>query len=102
RTDIPEIAERFLTANREKRSVLIKKLASGKDEEARRENREEAIRIVNGMEAAAYAALKESGSASAAAFLSDIAIVRGYLYDRSAPVRMILEHLSLVMPKNLL
>lgn len=97
-----EHAEAFIKAGKEARSALIKKLSSGKDEEERRENREEAIRIVNGMEAAAYAALKESGSAPVAAFLSDIATVRGYLYDRSAPVRMILEHLSLVMPKNLL
>jgi hypothetical protein len=37
-----------------------------------------------------------------AALLFDIATLRGYLYDRSAPVRMILEHLSLVIPRNLL
>ena len=97
-----EGAAAFMTAGKEARSALIKKLASGKDEEARRENREEALRIINGMEAAAYAALKKSGDASITAFLSDIATVRGYLYDRSAPVRMILEHLSLVLPKNLL
>ncbi len=97
-----EDAATFIKAGKEARSALIKKLASGKDEEARRENREEVIRIVNGLEAAAYVALKESGGASVTAFLSDIATVRGYLYDRSAPVRMILEHLSLVMPKNLL
>ncbi len=95
-------AEEFIKAGKEKRSALIKKLAQGKDEEERRENREEAIRMVNGMEAVAYAAFKGSGSDSVAAFLSDIATVRGYLYDRSAPVRMILEHLALVIPKNLL
>ena len=97
-----EGAAAFMKAGKEARSALIKKLASGKDEEARRANREEALRLINGMEAAAYAALKKSGNASVTAFLSDIATVRGYLYDRSAPVRMILEHLSLVMPKNLL
>ena len=95
-------AAAFMKAGKEARSALIKRLASGKDEETRRANRDETLRIVNGMEAAAYAALKESSGASVTAFLSDIATVRGYLYDRSAPVRMILEHLSLVMPKNLL
>src|ERR1035437_7418866 len=35
--DISEIAQEFLKATKEKRSALIKKLASGKDEEERRE-----------------------------------------------------------------
>lgn len=84
-----------MKASREKRSALIKKLVSGKDEEERCELRDEAIRIVNGIEAVAY----ERGIGRAdAALLSDIATLRAYLYDRSAPVRMILEHLSLVLP----
>lgn len=94
-----ETAEEFIQASREKRTTLIKKLTSGKDEEERRELRDEAIQIVNGIEAVAY----ERGIGKAdAALLSDIATLRGYLYDRSAPVRMILEHLSLVIPSNLL
>jgi DNA polymerase III delta prime subunit len=96
---IPEIAEEFLHASREKRSAIIKKLTTGTDEEERRERREEAILLVNGIEAAAYAQGKRGGEA--AALLSDIATLRGYLYDRSAPVKMILEHLSLVVPKDL-
>jgi len=97
---IPEAAEAFLKASKEKRSALIKKLTSGKDEEERRELREEAIAIVNGIEAVAYEKLQRGDGV--AALLSDIATLRGYLHDRSAPVRMILEHLSLVIPKNLL
>jgi DNA polymerase III delta prime subunit len=99
KTEIAEAAEHFLAASREKRTALIKKLASGKDEEERRENREQAIAIINGIEAAAYQ--RGIGKADAA-LLFDIATLRGYLYDRSAPVRMILEHLSLVIPRNLL
>lgn len=94
-------AELFITATREKRSALIKKLTSGSGDEGRRENREEAIAIVNGIEAAAYRKFIE-GDEKAAALLSDIATLRTHLYDRSAPVRMILEHLSLVTPKNLI
>jgi hypothetical protein len=97
--EIPEIAETFLKGSKEKRSALIKKLATGSDEEERREHREEAIALMNGIEAAAYAAGKQRGEA--ALLLSDIATLRGYLYDRSAPVKMILEHLSLVVPKDL-
>ena len=102
RIRISEVAEEFLKANKEKRSSIIKKLTSGKDEEERRENREEAIAILNGVEQAAYAAVKKRRGGSAAALLSDIATLRSYLYDRSAPVRMILEHLSLVIPKGLI
>ncbi|MBU6388507.1 hypothetical protein KGQ72_01350 [Patescibacteria group bacterium] len=93
-------AEQFMKANKEKRSAMIKKLTSGKDEEEKRENREEAIAIVNGIEAAAYGKLKRGDGV--AALLSDIAVLRNHLYDRSAPVRMILEHLSLVIPKDLI
>jgi hypothetical protein len=98
---IPEIAEEFLKSNKEKRTALIKKLASGDDEEERRENRDEAIAILNGVEAVAYVKFNKRGG-EAAALLSDIAILRGYLNDRSAPVKMILEHLSLVIPNGLL
>ncbi|OGG40430.1 hypothetical protein A2118_02850 [Candidatus Kaiserbacteria bacterium GWA2_50_9] len=96
---ISEAAEEFMKASREKRSVMIKKLTSGKDEEERRELRDEALTIVNDIEAVAYEKLNRGGEA--AALLSDIAILRGHLYDRSAPVRMILEHLSLVIPEGL-
>lgn len=93
----PEIAQEFLKATKEKRSVLIKKLTSGSDEEKRRENRDEAIALVNGIEAV----LLLGGLEKHVATLSDIATLRTHLYDRSAPVRMILEHLSLVIPNNL-
>ena len=94
-------AEKFIQASKEKRSAMLKKLASGRDEEERRGHREEAIALVSGIEAVAYLHvgftkpyMKE--------LLSDIAVLRGYLYDRSAPVKMILEHLALVTPKDLL
>ena len=80
---------------------MIKKLTSGKDEDERRENRDIAIAIVNGIEALAYEKFTEGGQTSLTSLLSDTATLRGHLYDRSAPVRMILEHLSLVLPKDL-
>jgi len=95
---IPEIAQEFLKASKEKRSALIKKLSSGKDEDDRREHREEAIALVNGIEAA----LRRNSLEKRAATLREIATFRGHLYDRSAPVKMILEHLSLVIPSNVL
>ena len=96
-------AEEFIKANKEKRSTMIKKLTIGKDEEEKRENREEAIALVNGVEAVAYEAMKNDGYRKPIIIelLSDIALLRSHLYDRSAPVKMILEHLSLVLPKDL-
>lgn len=94
-------ATAFLKATKEKRTALIKRLASGRDEEEKREHREEAIALVNDIEAAAYAAYKKNPSASLHALLSDIETLRGFLYERSAPTRMVLEHLSLVIPSEL-
>lgn len=95
---IPEEVQEFMKASKEKRSALIKKLATGRDDEERREHREEAIALVNGIEEA----LRRNGLEQYAATLREIAIFRGHLYDRSAPVKMILEHLSLVIPSNVL
>lgn len=98
---ISEAAQKFIESSREKRSAMIKKLTSGKDEEERRERRDEAIQIINGIETAAYAALRAEKYKASAELLSEISVLRGHLYDRSAPVRMILEHLAIVVPKDL-
>jgi len=93
-----EIAEQFLAASKDKRSAMIKKLTTGKDEDERRENRDKALAIMNGIEAVAY---RSQTSIERTALLEDVATLRRYLHDRSAPVKMILEHLSLVIPKGL-
>jgi hypothetical protein len=93
-------AEEFLKANKEKRTAMIKKLTSGKDEEEKRENREKALAIVKGIEAVAY--MSGRTTSRHRELLEDIQILRGHLHDRSSPVRMILEHVSLVIPRNLL
>lgn len=95
---ISEDAKEFMKGTKEKRTALIKRLVTGRDDENRRENRDRAISIVDGVEVA----LVGQGVQKHAVVLSDIATLRGYLYDRSAPVKMILEHLSLVLPKSLL
>jgi len=97
---IAEAATTFFKSSKEKRKAIIKKLSSGKDDDQRRENREEAIAILNGVEAFLYAKYGLTKSVDIDALLSDSAVLRGYLYDRSAPVRMILEHLSLVIPND--
>lgn len=105
------IAKQFLAASRERRGAMIKKLTNGKDEEERRELRDEAIAILNGVEAIVYERRGDTFHSQGVtsplqqgitSLLNDIVILRGHLYDRSAPVRMILEHLSLILPKGLL
>jgi hypothetical protein len=98
---LPSETVSFLKMSKEKRSAVIKKLASGKDDDERREHREEAIALVNGVEQIAHTAMHKKQSAEIQALLSDISTLREHLYDRSAPVKMILEHLSIVIPKNL-
>ncbi len=106
--DSDGIAAEFIKGSKEKRTALIKKLTSGRDEEERRENREAALAIVNGIEAVAYRDVvrptADVGRSTSYiwALLKELQVLRGYLHDRSAPVKMILEHLSLVLPRNLL
>lgn len=94
---ISAFAKEFLKGTKERRSALVKKLSSGKDEDERREYREEAIAILNGVEQVLCA----QGIERHTDILREISVLRPHLYDRSAPVKMILEHLSLVLPKGL-
>ncbi len=87
--------EAFLKGGTEKRAAVVKKLTSGKDEDARRLMRDEAIALANSIEAA----LAERGVEKHAHALAELATLRDYLYDRSAPVKQILEHLAVALPK---
>lgn len=87
--------EAFLKAGKEKRSTMIKKIAEHKTGDAALA-REEAIALVNGIETFLYRDLERN-----ATVLEDIATLRGHLYDRSAPVKMILEHLAILVPADL-
>jgi DNA polymerase III delta prime subunit len=93
---IPEVAQEFIKATPEKRSAIVKKLSTGRDEDERRERRDEAIVLVNGVERAAARDVQKHQE-----LLRDIARLRDFLHDRSAPLKMILEHLAIVTPKNL-
>lgn len=91
-----ESAREFIIATKENRATLIKRLTSGKDDEKKRLLRDEALALVNGIEQAASGNVEKNQG-----LLSDIAVLRSYFYDRSVPVKMILEHLALVTPKDL-
>lgn len=100
--DVSREAKEFLDASPKTRTAIIKKLTSGKDEDARRALRDTALLIMDGVEVHIYSVYqKEKNSTKRIALravLSDLEVLRGYMYDRAAPVRMIMEHLSLVLP----
>ncbi len=99
---IESVGDVFLKSSREERTRIIKKLSSGKDDDERREHRDEALAILNGVERIACRALKKDTPKRALVqFLEDMSVLRDTLHDRSAPVRMILEHVSLTLPKEL-
>ncbi len=103
--NISEEARAFLDATKEKRTAIIKKIVGGKDEDTRRAGRDTAISIIDGVEMLAYEAFHKDGKERAKrealrTLLTEIEILRGYLYTRSSSVRMILEHLSIVLPKK--
>lgn len=95
-TTLPEVATAFIHASGEKRSALIKKLVSGSSEEERRAHRDQTIALVNGLERAALGDVPANRR-----LLEEIAVLRDYLHDRSAPLKMILEHLAIVTPRDL-
>ena len=94
---VSTMASEFVRSTREKRSEMIQKLTAGADESERRQHRDEALVLVNEIEAL----LARHDLSAHHEVLRDIALLRGYLYDRSAPVKLILEHISLVLPSNL-
>lgn len=99
RPPVSDATHEFLKGGKEIRSTLIKRLTNGRDEEQKRELRDEAISLINGIEAALYdSKMKEEPQVIDA--LKDINVLRPYLYDRSAPLKLILEHLSLTVPKS--
>ncbi len=100
---ISQETHEFLSASMETRTTIIRKLTNGKDEDTRRTLRDSALELMDGIERAIYSKYKvEKNGAKCKvlrAALSDIETLRGHMYDRAAPVRMILEHISLVLPR---
>lgn len=83
-------AKKFLTLSGKDRSDIIAKLL--KDDEGTKERVRD---FVNALEAELY---KKAGEPKARQGLEDIAMVRGYLQDRSPSLKMLLEHLAVALP----
>ncbi len=97
-------AEAFLAHSADEREKFIGKLLdrtkSDKDEE-KQAARGELLNLVEGLTRIAYAQNKKSESTELHAFLSDAQAFLPILHERSAPLKLICEHLLLVLPKSL-
>lgn len=91
------IAQEFLQGSATQREKIIEKLLdrtkSDKDEE-KQTARNQAVQLVEGLMQAAYAKRE-------IAFLSDLDAFLPILHERSAPLKLIFEHILLVIPRGL-
>jgi hypothetical protein len=95
-------AQAFLAASGGEREKIISKLLdrakSDKDDE-KQAARGEALRLAEGLQLSAYASLLEKEHAGMRAFASDLDRFIPILYERSAPLKPIFEHLMLTLPR---
>lgn len=104
---VDEFTQTFLAATRAGREKIVAKLVSrvrsDKDEE-KQAARMEAVRLCEGLIRVAY--LKRAGAKgeeheSLTLFLRDLDRFMSILHSSSAPLKMIFEHILLVMPESL-
>ncbi len=97
-------AEQYLSLKASEREKYISKLLdrtkSDKDEE-KQTARGEALRLVEGLTTAVYEQWSKTGAIEYQEFLRDATRLIPVLHERSAPLKLIFEHLSLIIPKDL-
>lgn len=82
----------FLGADLGERLEYVKTLSEAKDKVRTRA-------FLDALEFRVYRAHNEQASAASRQFLTELAFVRTYIFDRSASVKMLLEHLALAVPR---
>lgn len=94
----------FVSASATERAKLAEKLVarskSDKDEE-KQAARAEAIRIVEDLTRASHARYVKTGDAELAILVDELNRFTPILHERSAPLKLIFEHLLLVLPEDL-
>lgn len=102
------IAERFLGSSSAEREKILSKLveqSKADKEETKQGARREAIELMQGLTRAAHTTFLSSKTSvdreEARLFLEDLASFMPILYERSAPLKLIFEHLLIVIPKGL-
>lgn len=106
-TAIDESVQLFLSSSRAEREKIVAKLLgrvkSDKDDE-KQAARMEAVRMAEGLIVRAHAKLRKANGEEAenlTLFLRDLDRFMPILHSRSAPLKLIFEHLLIVMPENL-
>lgn len=103
-TRIAPIAEEFLRARADTREKLVAKLlerAKSDDDDEKAAARADAVALLSGLMHAAYALEKKKPDPERAAFLSDSDRFLPMLHERSAPLKLIFEHILLTLPAGL-
>ncbi|KND50899.1 MAG: DNA polymerase III delta prime subunit [Parcubacteria bacterium C7867-007] len=100
--------EAFLSANGAAREAMITKLvdrSKSDTDEVKQAARNEAVRLVEGLMKASYDTRSREKNAETQAaltgFLDDLSRFLPILHERSAPLKLIFEHILLVIPKRL-
>ncbi|MGE5540993.1 MAG: hypothetical protein ACM3TU_01770 [Bacillota bacterium] len=100
-TAIAPEAQAFIAASSDEREKLVGKLLdrakSDKDEE-KQAARGEALRLLEGLLAATYASLNQKPSEDLTLFARDLDRFIPILHERSAPLKLIFEHILITMP----
>lgn len=90
--DDKKLAKDFLSKNAPERLKFIKKIIENKDKTA-------ATSLMNALEETLGTEIKANLPPEEIFILEEIRKGRGYLNDRSPSVKMILEHISLILPR---
>jgi DNA polymerase III delta prime subunit len=100
--DLSPLATAFITATQEERAKIIKKLLdrtkSDKDSE-KQLARVEAQQLVAGITLMVHTAWRKKASAEHELLLKELETFTPLLYQPAAPLKLIFEHLLLVVPK---
>ena len=101
---VPEVANVFVHMSDSEREKYIAKLLdrakSDKDEE-KQEARSEALQLTEGLMRVVYTARLKKETEAGTLFLADLERFLPILHERSAPLKLIFEHLLLTLPKSL-
>jgi hypothetical protein len=90
------LAKKFLAGGKRSRLLMVKEIAENKD-------KEQAVTLLNELEQTFHAALeKKNGltSRDAVLALEEIVNSKKYIGDRASSLKLILEHLALVLPSR--
>ena len=102
KSDLSPLASAFIAATQEERAKIVKKLLertkSDKDSE-KQLARVEAQQLVAGITITVHTAWRRKASAEHEQLLKELETFTPLLYQPSAPLKLIFEHLLLVVPK---